>query len=276
MTHNLIIRAAKKEDEQDIQEISRLTWDGQDYIYEVFEEWLRDGHFFVAEINNKVIGTAKLTIFPDKVGWLEGLRVHPEYRGQGIGRKLQDFTREYGLNLIRKGLINCLEFSTYYKNQRSIQMALKDGFRIVKRFYILSRKRTEEKEKPDFAEIRMEDLINFKKYLSMGWRFLHKIQEALEWMLNHITPYKIGAYKFYQYRATNTFTLLQFTEEAVKAYINALNWISERAGFSNYEIILPEESKDSIPIFKKYDFYFWDKPEEANIYVFRYILKKYG
>lgn len=270
---NIIIRAAQKGDKQDIQEISRLTWGGQDYIEEVFEEWLEDGHFFVAEINNKVIGTAKLTIFPDKVGWLEGLRVHPEYRGKGIGRKLQDFTREYGLTLIRKGLINCLEFSTYYKNQRSIQMALKDGFYVVKRFYILMRKRTREKEKPAFTEIFMEDLINFNKYMPMGWRFLHKTQEALEWMLNHITQYKIGTFKFYQYRATNTFTLLQFTEEAVKSYISALNWISEKAGFSTYEIILPEESGDSIPIFKKYGFSFWDKPEETNIYVFRFDLK---
>ena len=273
---DLVIREAQKNDKQDVQEIARFTWEGQDYIDKVFDQWLEDGHFFVAEIENKVIGTAKLTIFPDKVGWLEGLRVHPQYRGQGIGRKLQDFTREYGIALIRKGVINCLEFSTYYKNQRTIQMALKDGFYLTKRFYILVRNKTPEMEKPTLTKIYMEDLTEFKEYLSMGWRFLHKTQEALQWMLGHITPFRISTYKFYQYRTTSTFTLLHFSKEAIESYIKALNWISEKAGFRSYEIILPEESTDFIHIFKQYNFSFWDKPEEANIYVFKYALKHYG
>ena len=125
---DLVIREAQKNDKQDVQEITRFTWEGQDYIDKVFDEWLEDGHFFVAEIENKVIGTAKLTIFPDKVGWLEGLRVHPQYRGQGIGRKLQDFTREYGIALIRKGVINCLDFPRITKISALFKWRLRMDF----------------------------------------------------------------------------------------------------------------------------------------------------
>jgi len=63
-----IIRGAKPEDEPFIGEIARLTWEGEDYLARVFESWLKDGNFYVLKLEEKVIGTTKLTILPDKVG----------------------------------------------------------------------------------------------------------------------------------------------------------------------------------------------------------------
>lgn len=82
-----IIREARPGgDRPFIEEIARLTWGGggEDYLARVFDEWLGD-NFYVLELDGKVVGTAKLTLLPGEVGWLEGLRVHRDYRGKGYG-----------------------------------------------------------------------------------------------------------------------------------------------------------------------------------------------
>ena len=63
-----IIRLVRKEDKPFIEEIARLTWEGEDYLARVFDSWVKDGNFYVLELEGKVVGTAKLTILPDKVG----------------------------------------------------------------------------------------------------------------------------------------------------------------------------------------------------------------
>ncbi|GAB6101553.1 hypothetical protein JCM16138_07760 [Thermococcus atlanticus] len=98
-----IIRKARPEDRPFIEEIAQLTWGGEDYLARVFDEWLGD-NFYVLELDGKVIGTAKLTILPDKVGWLEGLRVHPNYQKRGFGRVLHNFMLQKGRRLQRKML----------------------------------------------------------------------------------------------------------------------------------------------------------------------------
>jgi len=119
-----IIREARPEDKPFIEEIARLTWGGEDYLARVFDEWLGD-NFYVLEVDGRVIGTAKLTLLPGRIGWLEGLRVHRDYRGRGYGRRLQDFMLELGSELAKKGKIEALEFATYFLNRESISMAEK-------------------------------------------------------------------------------------------------------------------------------------------------------
>lgn len=47
-------------------------------------------HFFVAVIDNEVVGAAGFTILPDGNGKTTLLAVLPQYRGLNIGKKLQD------------------------------------------------------------------------------------------------------------------------------------------------------------------------------------------
>ncbi len=61
-----LIREAKPEDRPFIEEIAKLTWDGEDYLAGVFDEWLGD-NFYVLELDGKVIGTAKLTLLSGNV-----------------------------------------------------------------------------------------------------------------------------------------------------------------------------------------------------------------
>ncbi|HDH44523.1 MAG TPA: GNAT family N-acetyltransferase, partial [Thermococcus sp.] len=52
-----IIRLVRKEDKPFIEEIARLTWEGEDYLARVFDSWVKDGNFYVLELEGKVVGT---------------------------------------------------------------------------------------------------------------------------------------------------------------------------------------------------------------------------
>jgi predicted PurR-regulated permease PerM/GNAT superfamily N-acetyltransferase len=84
-------RPARPEDRAAMEAICAQVWDGEDYIPEVWEDWLADpyGEFSVLEVRGRVVALGKLTRLADDEWWLEGLRVDPAYRHLGLARKLQ-------------------------------------------------------------------------------------------------------------------------------------------------------------------------------------------
>jgi GNAT superfamily N-acetyltransferase len=261
------IRECRFEDKKDIDEISSLAWEGYDYLSGVFEKWLRDGNFFVAVENNKVIGTAKITLLPEKTGWLEGLRVHPEWRGKGIGRKLNDFTINLARDMRKSGKIDTIEFSTYFLNKESLHMTIKSGFKVVKSFFILYRKRDDTIKKPQKIQLSIDYLKEYRDYLPVGWRFIKKSENGYKYLKKMCNVYSTGKFKFYQAGHEETFVLLNGSKKAVKNYIPYLNSLSGNA--DTYDIMFPEEWGDKIPIFKENGYFLWEEPEEPNIYVLR-------
>ncbi len=264
------IRECRLEDKEDIDEISRLTWEGYDYLSKVFEEWVKDGGFYAAVDGEKVIGTAKITFLPEKSGWLEGLRVHPEWRGRGIGRQINDFMLKLAREMRKSGRINSIEFSAYFKNKESLYMTKKMGFNVVKRFFILYRKKEGPERNPKDVGLSFDDLKDYEDYLPVGWHFVKKTEEGFEWLKESSKAYSTGKYKFYRAGYEETFILLDGNEGAIKDYIPCFNLLSvENDG---YDIMFPEEWEDKIPLFKENGFLFWEEPEEPNILV----LKDFG
>lgn len=261
------IRECVLKDKKDIDEISSLTWEGYDYLSRVFEKWVRDENFFVAFCNNRVIGTAKITLLPDKTGWLEGLRVHPEWQGKGIGRKLNDFTINLARDMKKSGKIDTIEFSTYFLNKGSLHMTLKSGFKVIKRFFILYRKKDNNMKKPQKIQLSIDYLKEYRDYLPVGWRFIKKTKNGYEHLKNLCKVYSTGKFKFYQAGHEENFVLLNSSKKAIKDYVPYLNLLSD--GTDTYDIMFPEEWEDKIPIFKENGYQFWEEPEKPNIYVLR-------
>ncbi|MBP1912582.1 GNAT family N-acetyltransferase [Thermococcus stetteri] len=262
-----IIREAKPEDKPFIEEIARLTWGGEDYLARVFDKWLEDGNFYVLELEGKVIGTAKLTLLPRKVGWMEGLRVHPDYRGRGFGRMLHNFIVERGKELAEEGKIEALEFSTYFLNRESIAMAKKDGFRVLARFLSLAGKvENFEPVEPEQAELTMEDLT--LGIIPLGWKFVHRGGEALEWLRKRAEVYEIAGFKFLAEKGRTTFTPLSFGLGCIKAMLPAMAWVAkERDGA--FELMLPASMMPVLPGLKRLGLSLWDETDEPNVLVFR-------
>jgi len=262
------IRLCKREDKKYIDDITQHTWEGGDYLSSVFEEWINDGYFYVAVEGERVIGTAKLTIIPEKTGWLEGLRVHPDYRGKSIGRLMNDFMVNKAKKLRDKGIIDLIEFSTYYKNIESLHMGEKSGFKIVERFYVLDRKRGEEIKEPKKTKLTLSDFVNYGDYIPSGWKFVKKTEEGINWLQRRARPFLAEKYKFYLTGEEPTFSILELSESSIDTYISYLNFLSKET--ENYELMIPEKWRSKISFLREKEFFFWEEPEEPNVYILRY------
>lgn len=262
-----IIREAKPEDKPFIEEIARLTWGGEDYLARVFDSWVRDGNFYVLEIGGKVIGTAKLTLLPKRVGWMEGLRVHPDYRGRGFGRMLHNFIVQRGKELAEEGKIEALEFATYFLNRESIAMAKRDGFKVLIRFLSLAAKVMDfEPAEPEPAELTMEDLN--LGIIPLGWKFVHRSEEALEWLRKKAEVYEIAGFKFLVEKGRTTFTPLSFGLGCIKAMLPAMAWVAKERD-EVFELMLPASMMEVLPGLKGLGLSLWDETDEPNVLVFR-------
>jgi ribosomal protein S18 acetylase RimI-like enzyme len=81
------IRPLRATDKEDILEIAKHTWDGHDYLPYFFDAWINDknSHTAAIEKDGHVVALANLRVIENgRTGWMEGLRVHPDYRGQGF------------------------------------------------------------------------------------------------------------------------------------------------------------------------------------------------
>ncbi len=86
------IRSALAEDRDVVLLFCAKTWDWGDYIDYVWDDWLNDpaGQLFVATIDEQPVGIVYLQMLTQTDAWLQGLRVDPAYRQQGIGRALSE------------------------------------------------------------------------------------------------------------------------------------------------------------------------------------------
>lgn len=92
----IVCRPARPSDQGDILELTRTLWEGQDYIPQVWADWLADplGLLVVAEAQGQAVGLGKLTDLGLGEWWLEGLRVAPAWQGQGVASHIHEYLLE--------------------------------------------------------------------------------------------------------------------------------------------------------------------------------------
>jgi ribosomal protein S18 acetylase RimI-like enzyme len=132
-------RRLTHEDYEDICDISKDIWGGTDYLPKVFHKWVEDEGYFLGVIDstkNKVIGVGKLSILQDKSGWLEGLRVHTEYRGLKLGRKISETLLNIAKDYLKAGKVKKIAFATHLDNVESISLMKKLNFKLREKLYV--------------------------------------------------------------------------------------------------------------------------------------------
>lgn len=89
------IRPARAEDRENVFELVSKIWGEDDYIPQTWDKWLgeREGCLLVGELQGRAIALGHLAVgceAGETSGdwWLEGLRVHPDFQGQGVGSQL--------------------------------------------------------------------------------------------------------------------------------------------------------------------------------------------
>lgn len=93
----IVCRPALPKDKSAVMALTRNIWEGEDYVPEVWSEWLADpqGLFAVAEYGGSVAGLCKLTELDRNQWWLEGMRVDPNLQRRGIASHMLDYLLDY-------------------------------------------------------------------------------------------------------------------------------------------------------------------------------------
>lgn len=126
-------RPAQPSDEPAVQALASQIWDGHDYIGQRFHEWLADPHgrFSMVYDGTALLGCSKITRLGPGEWWLEGLRVHPDYQGRGLGRAIHNYNIQLAEELAARDQPpgGMLRFTT--GNPAVRKMAAETGFRLA-------------------------------------------------------------------------------------------------------------------------------------------------
>jgi ribosomal protein S18 acetylase RimI-like enzyme len=128
----LKLRDASAKDTEVVLDFCRATWpEYGDYIPRVWRRWLRklQGRLIVAELDGRPVGIAKVTELDCGEIWLEGLRVDPRYRHEGIAKALN---REV-IRTARRMRPKAVRFATGMTNRAPRHMAEQAGFKVAAR-----------------------------------------------------------------------------------------------------------------------------------------------
>ena len=129
-----IVRPARPSDKAPLMEFISRVWGGHDYIPRVWDEWLRerDARTFVVEVERRPVGMSRVKFLDDGSAWLEGARIHPDYRGTGLASML-------GRNSIRvaeKRGMRVMRLVSNSRNRSALRQVAKMGFHEVARMSV--------------------------------------------------------------------------------------------------------------------------------------------
>jgi len=107
------VRQACLDDADAVVAFARQVWEDRpdtvDYIPDVFADWVEsDGptqHTVVAEVDGTAAGLCQAVMLTDHEAWLQGMRVDPDHRGEGLGLAMVehcfDWARDRGATVGR-------------------------------------------------------------------------------------------------------------------------------------------------------------------------------
>lgn len=158
----LVLEMVTPEDKEEILSFTSNTWEWGDYIPEVFDEWLdpKNGDFIKAVLDGKIVGISHIGYLSDWEAWLEGLRVHPDYRGIGIGT----FILDASLEILKEKKIKVARNAITSTNTASQNLVRKRAFELVGEFLSSSRKT----HRKDISGLREAEIRDIEKLLKIS------------------------------------------------------------------------------------------------------------
>jgi GNAT superfamily N-acetyltransferase len=134
----LEIRPARPDDRDAVMRISATVWEGADYLPSVWDGWIDEpaesGFLLAGDVDGSLVAIQHVSIQPCGVAWIEGIRVDPGYRNQGIGGRML----ERALEMARERGCTRARLSTATVNRSSTRIAQSHGFEQIGGFRIYS------------------------------------------------------------------------------------------------------------------------------------------
>ncbi len=96
-TTDIEIRRATHDDYDGVAAFTSELWQdrGGDYLHHVYHDWLEDEdddhkRTFLASVGDDVAGIVQAVLLSPDEAWFQGMRVNPDYRRQGVSRRLNE------------------------------------------------------------------------------------------------------------------------------------------------------------------------------------------
>jgi len=120
---NMEVRDAQPNDKPVVLDFCKNTFSWGDYIADVWDSWILQGNLFVAVEGDVPIGLYHLVFTDNRQAWIEGIRIHPNYRRKGYGRRIishcESITKSTTIRMIIES-----------ENISSINLAQSIGYRV--------------------------------------------------------------------------------------------------------------------------------------------------
>jgi GNAT superfamily N-acetyltransferase len=166
------IRKALASDKEAVLEFCKYTFSWGDYIVDVWDRWQSKNGLYVIQDNGEVLGVYNLALY-EKEAWIEGMRVHPQYRRKGLGKQMLTHAESISQNKIIRLIIES-------ENCPSIKLVESMGYHLEDKWRLY----TALPEKwNSIVEIvtnisQVKDLINSSTYAD-SWKWLPLDNEEL-------------------------------------------------------------------------------------------------
>ena len=195
-------------DYDEVKDLCKNIWDGYDYLPQVFNRWVNDknGCFLGLLHNNQIVALGKYSILLDNQGWLEGLRVHPNYRGQGFANKISDKILSIAKKDLDKNKIPSIGMCTHLDTPASINMMSNKGFKLEQSCMVVFKEDSDlnlikNNFKSNKWEISYNDLINldyfknFNNRIVYGFTYLNLNENVYNYLVKSNDLIEVNGYK---------------------------------------------------------------------------------
>ncbi len=162
MENAIVVRSARPADKDPILAFCQNTFSWGDYIADVWDLWLTDtlGRMFVAQVGEQPVGVVHAAL-ADGAAWMEGMRVHPDFRQRGVATAMDVAARAFA----REHACSRARLVTSVKNIAAQALLARIGYRRVAQFNEWEGEAAEE----DFATMRVATLADAPALLAL-WR----------------------------------------------------------------------------------------------------------
>lgn len=255
------IRRGTLQDLEQVTEFTRATFSWGDYLPQVWERWVESAHgdLLVAEASGQPIGTIRVSYLGNGEAWLEGVRVHPEFRERGIASRLIQAAHERAV----KNNCRVIRLETYVHNTPAHRAFEKFGYRRIVQFTGL-----EVKAHPgELSSVRAGKLEELERCWEMwqrswvkeythgivpadfGWRWWELTRERLTRALREeriwLTPPDKTPRGFMLIRESQSLdaTMLSGSQRAGTTLFEAARILAANAHHENLYWIAPEDAR---------------------------------
>lgn len=205
------IRKAKASDKNIVFEFCKDTFSWGDYIDKVWNHWITEGHLYVLE-KDIPLGICH-AFFSENQVWIEGIRIHPLFRRQGLASNLISHVEL----IAQKQNISVSLMLIDTKNSSSLFMAKNLNYEIIQtwRFYSLSAEPKTSTCK--FGKIQKNTLPS---HYVKSWRWLPLDNDVLDYLFKE--------QKIICSKTDSSFAILTESEHFEKTLIVTLQQSSQK------------------------------------------------